>query len=168
MDGGGGGGVGDRQGKGEVWTSKSQRLVDARNAMQTMNLTQLGQPMCESHESMKKYYDVLCKDVDELIDIAMIVEGVFGARMRGGEFGGSIVVLAKPDADKHVISAIDVCLQVIQQIIVPSTNSPSFILLLFCHYKYSDKPRICVLDASFGAKIPPKQKERARSTSKCI
>nr|CDS34189.1 galactokinase [Hymenolepis microstoma] len=121
--------------------TENQRVVDARNAMQTMNLTQLGQIMCESHESMKNDYEVSCKEVDELIDIAMKVEGVYGARMTGGGFGGSIVVLAKPDAVNHVISAID--------------------------NKYSDKSKICVVDASFGARILPKQKERTRSTSKC-
>nr|CDS27805.1 hypothetical protein HmN_000176300 [Hymenolepis microstoma] len=71
----------------------------------------------------------------------MSVEGVFGARLTGGRFGGSIAVLAKPDALKHVISAID--------------------------NKYSNKSKICVVDASFGARILPKQKERTRSISKC-
>lgn len=38
----------------------------------------------------------------------MSVDGVFGARMTGGGFGGSIVVLAKPEAVENVISSVDV------------------------------------------------------------
>lgn len=60
-------------------------------------------------------YEVSCKELNDLVDIAMTVEGVFGARMTGGGFGGSLVVLAKPDAVEHVISAIDVCSKAIKQ-----------------------------------------------------
>ncbi|VDO00041.1 unnamed protein product [Rodentolepis nana] len=120
--------------------TENQRVVDARTAMQTMNLTELGQLMRESHESLKKDYEVSCKEVDELVDIAMSVEGVYGARMTGGGFGGAVVVLAKPDAVKHVIDAID--------------------------NKYSCKAGIWVVDASLGARILPRQKERTKSMSK--
>lgn len=57
----------------------------------------------------RKDYEVSCKELDELVDIANSVEGVFGARMTGGGFGGSIVVLVKPDAIQNVINEIDVC-----------------------------------------------------------
>ncbi|VDL19329.1 unnamed protein product [Hymenolepis diminuta] len=121
--------------------TENQRVVEARTAMGTSDLIRLGQLIYESHESLKNDYEVSCKELNDLVDIAMTVEGVFGARMTGGGFGGSLVVLAKPDAVEHVISAID------------------------C--KYSGKAKIYVMDASFGAKILPKQKERTKSTSQC-
>ena len=33
-------------------------------------------------------YEVSCKELDTLVELAMQVEGVYGARMTGGGFGG--------------------------------------------------------------------------------
>ncbi|KAM7533334.1 hypothetical protein Aperf_G00000124523 [Anoplocephala perfoliata] len=120
--------------------TENQRVYEARDAMAASNLVKLGQLMQGSHESLKHDYEVSCKELDELVDISMSVDGVFGARMTGGGFGGSIVVLAKPEAVENVISAVD--------------------------SKYSGKAKMYVVDPSFGARVLPKQKERTRSTSK--
>jgi galactokinase len=57
-----------------------------------------GKLMVESHRSLQNDYAVSCVELDTLVDIAIAVPGVYGARMTGGGFGGCIVALVKPDA----------------------------------------------------------------------
>jgi galactokinase len=58
----------------------------------------MGRVVTESHISLRDDYEVSCAEVDFLVDSALRVEGVFGARMIGGGFGGSTVNLVHPDA----------------------------------------------------------------------
>ena len=40
-------------------------------------------------------YEVSCPELDELVELALSVDGVLGSRMTGGGFGGCTVTLAK-------------------------------------------------------------------------
>jgi galactokinase len=53
--------------------------------------------MFESHESLRDDYQVSCAELDALVDIAKSVDGVYGARMTGGGFGGCTVNLLRGD-----------------------------------------------------------------------
>ena len=52
--------------------------------------------MVQSHNSLRDDYEVSCAELDFLVEEAMKVKGVYGARMTGGGFGGCIVALASP------------------------------------------------------------------------
>jgi len=49
--------------------------------------------MAESHISLKDDYEVSCPELDLMVELAGQVDGVYGARMTGGGFGGSTVNL---------------------------------------------------------------------------
>ena len=51
--------------------------------------------MIESHNSLSELYEVSCKELDTLVEIATSVEGVHGSRMTGGGFGGCTVTLVE-------------------------------------------------------------------------
>jgi galactokinase len=51
--------------------------------------------MLLSHESLRDDYEVSCRELDLLVEIAADCQGVFGARMTGGGFGGSTVNLVR-------------------------------------------------------------------------
>jgi galactokinase len=59
---------------------------------------EMGRIMTESHISLRDDYEVSCAELDFLVDAALGVDGVYGARMIGGGFGGSTVNLVRPDA----------------------------------------------------------------------
>ncbi len=59
---------------------------------------EMGRIVTESHASLRDDYEVSCEELDFLVDVALRVEGVFGARMIGGGFGGSTVNLVRPEA----------------------------------------------------------------------
>ena len=54
--------------------------------------------MLESHSSLRDDYQVSVPELDFLVEEAMKIKGVYGARMTGGGFGGCIVALAQPRA----------------------------------------------------------------------
>ena len=41
-------------------------------------------------------YEISCEEIDFLVDEAIKIPGVYGARMTGGGFGGCIVALVQP------------------------------------------------------------------------
>jgi galactokinase len=47
--------------------------------------------MAQSHQSLRYDYEVSCRELDVMVDLARRVEGVYGARMTGGGFGGSTI-----------------------------------------------------------------------------
>jgi galactokinase len=54
-----------------------------------------------SHRSLRHDYEVSCDELDFLVDAALGIEGVYGARMTGGGFGGCTVNLMRPDTAAH-------------------------------------------------------------------
>jgi galactokinase len=54
-----------------------------------------------SHRSLQHDYEVSCDELDFLVDAALGLDGVYGARMTGGGFGGCTVNLMRPEAAGH-------------------------------------------------------------------
>src|SRR5262249_37291707 len=78
----------------------------AVKALERDDLVQFGKLMYASHESLRRDYEVSCRELDLLVDIAARRDGVFGARMTGGGFGGCTVNLVAPDSVDEFISTI--------------------------------------------------------------
>jgi galactokinase len=66
---------------------------DATVALEKADLATFGRLMAESHISLKNDYEVSCPELDLMVELAGQVEGVYGARMTGGGFGGSTINL---------------------------------------------------------------------------
>lgn len=56
----------------------------------------------------RENYEVSCPELDTVVNAALEVEGVFGARMTGGGFGGCTVTLLKASAIEKTIQNIKV------------------------------------------------------------
>ena len=79
--------------------TENARVLSAGDALERGDLEGFGELMAESHLSLRDDYEVSCKELDVMVEIAEKVEGVYGARMTGGGFGGCTVNLV---ADTHV------------------------------------------------------------------
>jgi galactokinase len=75
--------------------TENARVRAAVAAMQEGDAERLGGLIDASHESLRDDYEVSVPEVDLLVEIAQAEPGVYGARMTGGGFGGSVVVLAR-------------------------------------------------------------------------
>ncbi len=74
-------------------TTENQRVLDAAGALRSGNLDEFGRLMYESHRSLRDDYEVSCKELDLLVDIASECKGVYGSRMTGGGFGGCTITM---------------------------------------------------------------------------
>lgn len=73
--------------------SENARVAEAAEAMARGDLVRLGALMTQSHASLRHNMQVSVPLVDQLAEIARQTPGVFGARMMGGGFGGSVIAL---------------------------------------------------------------------------
>jgi galactokinase len=77
--------------------SENQRVLAAAKALQSQDPRGFGQLMYESHASLRSDYEVSCRELDLLVDLASSRRGAYGARMTGGGFGGCTVNLVRAD-----------------------------------------------------------------------
>ena len=80
--------------------TENTRVAYAVNALKRGDLTFFGKLMTASHESLRHDYEVSCRELDVLVELALRQPGVYGARMTGGGFGGSTVNLVAADQIK--------------------------------------------------------------------
>jgi galactokinase len=77
-----------------------ERTVHAAEAIRASNWPTAGQLMYASHSSLRDDYEVSCKELDAIVEIAEgigLKGGVFGCRMTGGGFGGCTVALVQTE-----------------------------------------------------------------------
>lgn len=78
--------------------SENKRVQLAAAALEEGNLQRFGQLMAASHRSLRDDYEVSSPELDLMVDLANRAEGVYGARMTGGGFGGCTVNLVAAGA----------------------------------------------------------------------
>jgi len=75
------------------------RVEAACQHLKDGDLTAFGQEMYASHAGLRDDYEVSCRELDVLVQIAKALPGVYGSRMMGGGFGGCTINLV---ATEHV------------------------------------------------------------------
>jgi galactokinase len=78
--------------------SDSERVLQLGDAARAHDLIAMGKLFLASHRSMKEDYEITCPEIDFLVEKAIELPGVYGARMTGGGFGGCTVNLVAPDS----------------------------------------------------------------------
>ena len=73
--------------------TENDRVTRAAAAIEGSQWHELGALMTASHCSLRDDYEVSCRELDALVDYALAEQGVYGARMTGGGFGGCVVAL---------------------------------------------------------------------------
>jgi galactokinase len=86
--------------------AENARTLSAVEALERGDLAGFGRLMWDSHESLRRDYEVSCRELDLMVDLASRVEGVMGARMTGGGFGGSTVNLVETGRVDDFVSSI--------------------------------------------------------------
>lgn len=73
--------------------TENARVLDSAGALRSGDIARFGMRMAESHRSLRDLYEVSCRELDLMVDLASHQKGVYGARMTGGGFGGSTINL---------------------------------------------------------------------------
>ncbi len=79
--------------------TENLRVLDFVEASALGRVCEMGRLMLESHASLRDDYEVSCGELDFLVETALSIPGVHGARMTGGGFGGCTVNLMEPGAE---------------------------------------------------------------------
>lgn len=87
-------------------TREIRRVEAAANALETGDVGTVGALMRESHRSLREDYEVSCDELNATVDILDQCSGVFGARMVGGGWGGSVAALVDPAAAGDVAETV--------------------------------------------------------------
>ncbi|XP_057659917.1 galactokinase-like isoform X3 [Diorhabda carinulata] len=82
------------------------RTTLAAEMLKQRNFCKFGELMTESHKSLRLDYEVSCPELDQLVDLALEVDGVLGSRMTGGGFGGCTVTLVYSQSVQKVVDNI--------------------------------------------------------------
>ena len=86
--------------------SENGRVLAAVDALRASDMARFGALMDGSHASLRDDYEVSLPEIDRMVQIARAQRGTLGARITGGGFGGSIVVLTQAGQAAQVAGAV--------------------------------------------------------------
>jgi galactokinase len=78
--------------------SENARVAQMAEALERGDLNEVRNLMNESHRSLMHDFEVSCAELDAMVHVARQLEGVYGARMTGGGFGGCTVNLVRTES----------------------------------------------------------------------
>ena len=81
--------------------TENARVLAAGEALEQVDLKGFGELMAESHASLRNDYEVSSEELDLMVELAQKIDGVYGARMTGGGFGGCTVNLVRNEKVKE-------------------------------------------------------------------
>lgn len=85
--------------------TEGERVERAEHAMRQGDMAAFGSLMNASHASLRDDYEVSCRELDELVDIALDA-GAAGARLTGAGFGGCVVALCHESRAERLLDAL--------------------------------------------------------------
>jgi galactokinase len=81
--------------------SENGRVADVAELFRRGETEGLRELMAASHESMRDDYEISCRELDAMVEIAGRQRGVYGARMTGGGFGGCTINLVEAERTRE-------------------------------------------------------------------
>ena len=85
---------------------ENARVLAGVEMLREGDVAGFGKLMFESHDSSRNYFENSCPELDTIVDAAQAIPGVYGARLSGGGFGGSAVVLVDARAVETASAAL--------------------------------------------------------------
>jgi galactokinase len=83
---------------------ENARLLALCEDMEAGDLVAAGNRMFQTHDGLSRMYDVSCPELDYLVEVVLDRDGVYGARMMGGGFGGCTINLVRTDIIDDLVS----------------------------------------------------------------
>jgi galactokinase len=85
--------------------SENERVLAAVRALRSGRVDEVGALLSGSHASLRDDFEVSVPELDLAVETATEA-GAWGARMTGGGFGGSVLVLPRPETAQPIITAV--------------------------------------------------------------
>ena len=78
--------------------TENKRVLEFAESLRHGQFPEAGELMYESHRSLRDDFEVSTRALDDLVSALAGTRGVYGARLTGAGFGGSVVALTRPGA----------------------------------------------------------------------
>ncbi|HUB67679.1 MAG TPA: galactokinase [Candidatus Methylacidiphilales bacterium] len=85
---------------------ENERVTKGCELLSHGDIARFGRLMFESHESSRHNFENSCAELDQLVEAARGIPGVYGARLSGGGFGGATINLVKKQREQEVVQAL--------------------------------------------------------------
>jgi galactokinase len=86
--------------------TENERTREAVTVLESGKIERFGELMNASHVSLRDDYEVSCKELDTLVELAWKQPGTLGARMTGAGFGGCTVNLVRAESAEPFVRAV--------------------------------------------------------------
>jgi galactokinase len=86
--------------------TENNRVLLSKGYLLEGDIEKLGKVLFESHNSLKYDYEVSTERLDYLVDEMSKINGVYGGRLMGAGFGGSVISIVKKDKIDSIIDII--------------------------------------------------------------
>jgi galactokinase len=87
-------------------TGEIRRTTEAAEALKAGDLERFGRLANASHDGLRDDYEVSCRELDCMVEIARRCPGVYGARMTGAGFGGCTVNFVEPSRVQGFVATV--------------------------------------------------------------
>ena len=85
---------------------ENNRVLAACEDLNQGKIDDFGQKMYETHQGLSELYEVSCPELDFIVSCTKTENGILGARMMGGGFGGCVISLVKEDKLEEIVKRI--------------------------------------------------------------
>jgi galactokinase len=104
--------------------TENERVLIGVQFLEAGEPDKFGRLMYASHESLRRDYEVSTVEVDVLVELARAEPDVYGARLTGGGFGGSVVMAARAESAsviaQRIADAYRQCCPLVPTVLLPA------------------------------------------------
>ena len=87
-------------------TGENERVLAGVGALESGHMQKFGELMFQSHQSSSRNFANSTSFLDALVEIASATQGVLGARLTGGGFGGATIWLVEKDKVEQILTRV--------------------------------------------------------------
>lgn len=88
-----------------VW-NENERVLIGTKCLETNDVNGFGAQLNASHHSCRDLFQNTCPEIDKVQSILERTDGVFGAKLSGGGWGGSVVALVNPSCVDNIVATL--------------------------------------------------------------
>ncbi len=88
-----------------VW-NENERVINGTKLLEQNDISGFGAQLNASHESCRDLFENTCPEIDKVQQVLVRTSGVFGAKLSGGGWGGSVVAIIDPNLVDDIVATL--------------------------------------------------------------
>lgn len=84
-------------------TEENDRVRGVENSLACSDIAEVGRMLTASHQSSRRLFQNSTEELDFLVDRLSVTDGVYGARLTGGGFGGAVLAMTTDELESSTL-----------------------------------------------------------------